>query len=295
MGTSRNTAIYVGLMVVIGAIIFITSLAILARWRVAAEGFSIDLQFSFLNNLSEGASVKVSGGIPVGYVKSIYQKDMQTYVKLYLNNDLRDKIPKRPETQFGIYTTGLMGQKFINITIPPAQEGDEFIQPGDVYKGIDPPSIDQMLMVFSSWFDGKSGGQVLAEIMQETERFISNLNAIASENRQDIRLTIKQARESFSNLSDHLDILMKKLNILSENFSDISTKNKQDIQIMLENMSQISKDLNLITQRINSGRGSVGKFIADENIYENTNEAIENAKELFKLLKEKPWLMLYKE
>ncbi|MDH5719529.1 MAG: MlaD family protein [Spirochaetia bacterium] len=295
MEVNKKTAVYVGLMVIIATTIFVIGLAILARWRIAKEGFTVELKFSFLNNLSEGASVKVAGGIPVGYVKKIYQKDLQTYVTIYLNNDLKNRIPKTPETQFSIYTTGLMGQKFINITIPPANEDDEFIQPGDVWQGIDPPSIDQMLMVFSSWFDGKSGGQVLAEIMKETERFISNLNAIAAENRQDIRFTIKQARNSFGRLSEHLDLLMAKLNILSENFSDISVKNKEDIQIMLANMSQISKDLNLITQRINSGRGSVGKFLADEHIYRNTNEAVNNAKDLFRLLKDKPYLLFYKE
>lgn len=295
MEKTKRTNIAVGLMVFVGTGLFIFMLAVLGRWQFAREGMRISLQFKFLNNLSTGAPVRISGGLPVGYVDTIYQKDLKTFVVIYLNNDMVNKLPKKPETVFAIYTTGLMGQKYINISVPEIKEGDVFYQNGDVTLGVDPPSVDQMMMAFSSWFDGKNGGQVLAEIMKETEKFITNLNAIASENRGDIRLTIKQARESFTSLSKQLDTLMAKLNILSQNFTDISNQNKQDIQVMLENMSKISKDLNLITQRVNSGRGSVGKFVQDEELYQNANEAAANARDLFRILKDKPWLILNKE
>ena len=131
--------------------------------------------------------------------------------------------------------------------------------------------------------------------MQETRRFIGNLNAIAVENRGDIRQTISQARVSFDSLTRQLDDLLAKLNLLSRNFSDISTRNKQDIQVMLENLSKVSRDLNLITQRINSGKGSVGKFVQDEEFYRNLTDAIANARDLFEILKEKPWMVMYKE
>jgi phospholipid/cholesterol/gamma-HCH transport system substrate-binding protein len=294
MDKEKRIRIAVGLMTFISVATFIGLLAILGRWQVSGEGLRISLRFRFLNNLSTGAPVRISGGLPVGYVERIYEKDLRTYVQISLRKDLRDKIPKRPETVFAIYTTGLMGQKYINITIPEPKPDDTYFKDGDEWVGIDPPSIDQMMMAFSSWFDGKNGGQILAEIMKETETFLANLNGIVNENRGDIRQTIKQARESFTSLSAQLDTLMQKLNILSKNFTDISNQNKQDIQIMLENMSKISRDLNLITQRINSGRGSVGKLIQDEELYKNANEAAYHARELFRKLEENPSLFLNK-
>ncbi len=295
MTHSRNLSVSVGAMVVIGVTLFIAMAAILGRWQFGGAGYRVDVEFNFLNNLAAGAPVRVAGGIPIGYVEKIFQKDLKTYARLLLDAELKDKIPVKETTIFAIYTTGMMGQKYINVTFEPPKPEDRVLKDGDVITGIDPPSIDQMLMAFSSWFDGKNGGQVLAEIMQETQKFINNLNAIAVENRSDIRMTIRQARESFISLSQQLDVLMQKLNILSRNFSEISNKNKQDIQVMLENMSKISRDLNLITQRINSGRGSVGRFIQDEDLYSNANEAVANARDLFRLLREKPWLIMYKE
>ena len=294
MNAERKTNVAVGIMAIISITTFVVLLAVLGRWQFSGEGIRLNLQFRFLNNLAQGAPVRISGGLPVGYVEKIYQKDLKTYVQIYMNNSLRNKLPKRVETIFAIYTTGLMGQKYINISIPDEKPNEIFFQDGENWIGVDPPSIDQMMMAFSSWFDGKNGGQVLAQIMKETETFLNNLNSMVSENRGDIRLTIKQARESFTSLSTQLETLMQKLNILSKNFSEISNQNKQDIQIMLENMGKISRDLNLITQRINSGRGSVGKLIQDEELYKNANEAAFHARELFRKLEENPSLFLNK-
>ena len=293
MQNTRKTAIRVGLMVILSSLIFVGALMFIARWQFGAEGFLINVRFSFLNNLAVGAPVRVAGGINVGHVKDIYQKDLHTYVRIYLNDSLKNKIPKNSETQFAIYTQGLMGQKYINLQIGEPKEGDEFYQNKEEAIGIDPPSIDQMLMAFSSWFDGKNGGQVIAQIVHETKLFIESLNSIVSENRKDIRLTISNTRKSITSLSKQLDILVGRLNVLSSNFADISTKNKQDIEIMLTNMSLISKDLNLISKRITSGRGSIGKFINDDELYENTYETVRNARELFDTLKKEPWRFLY--
>ena len=295
MNDIRKVSIRVGLMTVVSLVLFVISLAFISRWHAGATGFELHVKFSFLNNLSVGAPVRVAGGINIGYVKAIYQKDIQTYAHLYLDDSLRNKIPKKPETQFAIFTQGLMGQKYINIVIPASQEGDEFYQHGDEAIGIDPPSIDQMLLAFSSWFDGKSGGQVLAQIIQETKLFIGSLNSIIAENRQDIRSTISRAKSSLVDISAQLNSLMGKLNVLTESFVDISKQNKEDIQIMLQNISFISKDMNEITKRINSGRGSLGKLIKNDELYSNLLQASESANNLLYQLKKQPWRIWFKE
>jgi len=295
MEETRKVAIRVGAFVVVTLVVLIVMIAFVSRMQMKKAGFNLHIKFNFLNNLSINAPVKIAGGIPVGFVSAIYQKDLQTYVTLYIKKDLQDRIPKRPETIFTIFSSSLMGQKYVNVVIPPSQEGDEFLKDGDEWVGIDPPSLDQMMLAFSSWFDGKNGGQVVAEIMQQTQQFIANLNAIAAENRNDIRLTVKTARESFTTLATQLDLLMAKLTILSTNFSDISVKNKEDIEIMLANIAQISREMNTITQRVNSGKGTVGKFLADEELYKTANETLVNARDLFQKLKQNPWMLLYKE
>jgi len=295
MDETRKTAVKVGFFVLVSVLIFVMMLLFFSRWQTQKSGFTVKVKFGFLNNLSVNAPVKVAGGLNIGYVSKIYQEDLQTYVDIFLNKELENRIPERPETIITIYSSSLMGQKYVNVVIPPVTEGDQFLSDQDEWIGVDPPSIDQMMLAFSSWFNGKSGGEVLAEIMQQTQLFISNLNAIASENRSDIRMTVKQAKDSFAVLAQQLDELMGKLTLLSTNFTDISTRNKQDIEIMLQNLSQISREMNIITQRINSGRGTVGKFISDDDLYNNANETLAAARDLLRKLKEDPWRLLYKE
>ncbi len=102
MDKDRKTRVAVGLMTVISIGTFVALLATLGRWQMSGEGVRLNLRFRFLNNLSQGAPVRISGGLPVGYVEKIYQKDLRTYVQIYLNKDLREKIPKRTETVFAI-------------------------------------------------------------------------------------------------------------------------------------------------------------------------------------------------
>ena len=291
----QKTSIRVGLMTIIAIVLFLVSLAFISRWKAGNNGFKVNIKYKFLNNLSEGAPVRIAGGVNVGYVEKIYQKDLETYVTIYIDNILQNKIPKKPETRFDIFTQGLMGQKYINLYVPDAQEGDIFYKDGDVVIGIDPPSIDQMLISFSSWFDGKDGGQVLAQIVQETKIFISTLNEIVSENRSDIRLTVQHTRESLSTISVQLNVLMTRLNLLTADLADISKQNKEDIKIMLQNISLISSDLNEITKKINSGKGTIGKIVQDDQLYDNLYQTAKNANELFYKLKKEPWRLMFKE
>jgi phospholipid/cholesterol/gamma-HCH transport system substrate-binding protein len=295
MSKDKKTAIIVGITTFFTVILFIAIVAILSKWNVARDGFTVYVKFNFLNDILPGAPVKLAGGIEVGYIEDIRQEGTTTIVELYLKATLKDSVPKSEKTQFAIFTTGMMGQKYINLSVPQDDEGQyEYLQDGDTLQGVDPPSIDQIMLSFTSWFDGKSGGQVLAEVVKETKTFITGLNTLLSENRSDIRQTVKTARISFAKLSAQLDTLMGRLNNMTADLQEISNKNKEDIQLMLKNLSYISKDFNVITKRIQSGHGSIGKFVYNEEIYNNMNQAAKHAKVLFKKLRDKPHLLIYK-
>ena len=203
MNQNKKTAIIVGFTVLFSIFLLLLTMAILSKWQIGTEGFTIKVKYTFLNDIMIGAPVKLSGGIKVGFVNDIRQEGVETIVELHLNDTMRKKIPKSPKTKISIFTTGMMGQKYINLTIPKLSEVEtkEFLKPGDLVRGVDPASIGQIMLSFTSWFDGKNGGQVLAEVVKETRSFVHGLNGILTENRQDIRETVKLARLSFGKLS----------------------------------------------------------------------------------------------
>jgi phospholipid/cholesterol/gamma-HCH transport system substrate-binding protein len=285
-----NNEAKVGLMITISFTIFIILVAMLAKINVSRSGYTLRVYFSFLNDLRIGAPVKIAGGIKIGYVDTIKQSGEKTEVDLWIEK----KYALVKNTKFAIFTSGLIGEKYINVFVPPASDVEEFLIDGDKVYGLDPASFDQMMMTFQSFMQDESGGQVLAEIFQNSKKFVGNLNKIADENRYDIRQAIITAKETVVNLNFQSKVMMANINRFSKNMADLSDKNKDDINITLRNLSETSSNLNKIVFRIEKGRGTLGRLLNEEDIYNNLKDASIAAKDLFRQLKQDPSKLFFR-
>ncbi len=285
-----NNEAKVGLMIIIGFTLFIVVVGMLAKINISQSGYTLRVYFSFLNDLRKGAPVKIAGGIKIGYVDSIKQSGEKTEVTVWIEK----KYSLIKNSKFAIFTSGLIGEKYINVFVPPSTEVEDFLKEGDKIYGMDPASFDQMMMTFQAFMQDESGGQVLAEIFQNSKKFVVNLNKIADDNKYDIRKAIITAKEMVANLNYQSNIMMAHVNKLSKNLSDLSEKNKDDVSITLRNLSEISTNLNKIIFRIEKGRGTLGRLLNEEDIYNNLKDASRSAKDLFRELKQDPSKLLFR-
>lgn len=279
----------VGLLITVSFTIFIVLVGLLAKINVSQSGYRLKIYFGFLNDLRQGAPVKIAGGIKIGQVESIKQSGEKTEVNVWIDN--RFRLIKT--TQFAIFTTGLIGEKYINVFVPPSSDVSNFLKDGDKIYGIDPASFDQMMLTFQSFLQDKQGGQLLAEIFKNSHRFVENLNSIVDDNKYDIKKSVLTTRSMIQSLNSETKDFMEQLNILTKNLSQLSEKNKEDIAIALRNISEITSHLNKIIYRIDAGRGTLGKLLADEEIYNNLKDASVSAKDLFYSLKKDPSKLLF--
>ncbi len=273
----------VGLLVTVSFTIFIVMVGVLAKINIAQSGYMLRVYFGFLNDLRKGAPVKIAGGITIGQVQDIKQSGEKTQVDIWI--DKKFKLIKK--TKFAIFTTGIIGEKYINVFVPPSYDVEEFFENGDMVYGIDPPSFDQMMLTFQGFLD-KEGSQILAEIFQNSNRFVDNLNKITAENRGDIRTSVIMLKGMIGTLTVKSQQLMDQLNQLTRNMAEVSEKNKQDVSIALRQISETTSSLNKIIYRIESGRGTLGKLISDEEVYNNLRDASVYAKDLFYKLNQDP-------
>ena len=280
----------VGLMITVSFTVFIVMIAMLAKINISRSGYTLRVYYSFLNDLRVGAPVKIAGGIKIGYVDTIKQSGEKTEVTLWIEK----KYSLVKNTKFAIFTSGLIGEKYINVFVPPSSDVEEFLMDGDKVYGMDPASFDQMMMTFQSFMQDESGGQVLAEIFQNSKKFVGNLNTIAEENRYDIRQSIVSAKETIANLNFQSKIMMANINKFSKDMADLSAKNKDDINITLRNLSETSTNLNKIVFRIEKGRGTLGRLLNEEDIYNNLKDASIAAKDLFRQLKQDPSKLFFR-
>ncbi len=234
--------------------------------------------------------MKIAGGIKIGYVESIRQSGEKTEITVWIEK----KYTLVKSTKFAIFTSGLIGEKYINVFVPAAGDVEEFLADGDKVYGIDPASFDQMMMTFQSFMQDESGGQVLAEIFQNSKRFVGSLNSTVDENRPDVRQSIVSAKETIANLNQQTKVMMANINRFSQNMAELSDKNKDDINITLRNLSETSTNLNKIVFRIEKGRGTLGRLVNEEDIYNNLKDASIAAKDLFRQLKQDPSKLFFR-
>jgi len=279
-----NDEARVGFMIMVSFTIFIILVALLAKINVAQKGYRIHIYYGFLNDLRVGAPVKIAGGIKIGEVESIAQSGEKSEVTIWIEKQFR----LIKTTKFAIFTSGLIGEKYVNAFVPPSADVNEFLENGDKVFGIDPASFDQMMMTFQSFMQDQNGGEVLAQIFQNSKKFVQNLNTIAEDNKGDIRQSIIEAKAMIILLSYQSRIFMQELNKFTKNMSDLSEKNKEEINVTIRNLSEISMSMNKIVFRLEQGRGTVGKLLTEEEIYNNLKDASVSAKELFSELKKDP-------
>ncbi|TAL38853.1 MAG: MCE family protein [Spirochaetes bacterium] len=280
----------VGLMVTVSFTIFLLLVGILAKINVAQSGYRLKVYFGFLNDLRISAPVKIAGGIRIGQVEEISQSSEKTEVTVWI--DRKFKLIK--STKFAIFTTGIIGEKYINVFVPPSLDVEDFLGDGDKVYGIDPPSFDQMMLTFQGFMQDKSGGEILAEIFQNSNRFVANLNKMVDENRYDVKQSVSTARVMIETMAMDTKILIEQLNLLSRNLAQISEKNKEEVSITMRNLSEVAAELNKVIFRIESGRGTLGKLLTDEEVYNNLRDASVYARDLFYSLKQDPSKLFYR-
>ncbi|GAB4424887.1 MAG: hypothetical protein OHK0011_05790 [Turneriella sp.] len=296
LDATRRASIRAGSLVLLGFLVIILSAIIGARIHTARAGFTIDVAFSFLSNLTRNAKVLLAGGREVGYVQDIFQKDQQTYVRLYLENSLRGRMPNTSDTQIAIFSNNLMGQKYINIQFRELKPDQPVIEPGQVVRGISPPSLEQMMLSFSSWFEGRSAGEVAELIFAKAGLLRSNIDAVMAENREDLTATLAGAKSYFNAVSEQFASLKSNISLIVSNSEEILTAQQQSLTQLVANSAAMAQNLEALEKALRNNRGSLGKFNKESKVLrENVRLTIEYSRSFIKCIQERPWVIIYKE
>jgi len=285
-----NNEAKVGLMVTLSFTIFVVLVAMLSQFNMAQSGYKLRIYFGFLSGLNVNAPVKIAGGIKIGHVTEIIQSAELTEVVVWIDN--RYQLSKN--ASFAIFTTGLIGEKYVNVFIPPSTDMAEFYADGDIIYGIDPASFDQMMLIFQTFMKDDSGGEMLAQIFQNSRNFMANLSQLTEDNKHDIRQTVIAARAMINLLNERTNTLTAQLNRITSDMADVSAKNKEEITITLRNLSELTQNLNKIVFRLERGRGTLGKLLVEEEIYNDLRDAASSAKILFEELRKDPSKLLFR-
>lgn len=246
--------------------------------------------------------LKVSSGVmyrgyQVGQVSKIVfvgERLEKVLVEFFLKEDL--SLPK--DTKALIQSADLMGSKVINLlpgnSARPLQDGDTLVA-----------EVEQGMM--------EAVGAQIAPFKDKTERLLISLDSVLvimqevldMEARENLRGSIRSLNHTLSNLEGasgslnemldgetgqvgrvlaHVDGIAANLEKNNENISNIldnvsslsDSLRQANLKGLLGQAERVAAGVDSVLMKINRGKGTMGAFVNDNNLYYNLSEASEN-------------------
>ena len=279
------------LLVMSGIFLFIVMINYLKSNDIFVSDRSFFAIYEDVEGVSTGTPVTISG-FNVGSVQDIsfYGDNAKLLLKFRVENDFEFSSNSIAQ----IYETGLIGGKALAI-IP--VNGKNLAISGDTLQSDIAPgltelvndklsplqekiesmvvSADSLLIAVNSVFDIETKQNLTSSVenfsatIQSAKKSVDVLEEVLGNNENRLNSIILNADQSFKNLSN-----------LSENFDELD--------LVIENLSKSSTNINSITSEIKAGNGLVNKVVYDEMFVESLDQISSNINLLLEDLRMNP-------
>ncbi len=277
------------ILVIASILLFIWGYSFLKGRDLFSNYKTLYVQYDNVEGLAASAPVTINGLI-IGKVSSI--KIQENSGKLVVELQIKSDFPISKTSEVNIYEPGLIGGKQIQI-IPNLQDKN-LVQSGDFLKGRIVPGLTALV------------GEKLTPLQEKIEKMVvsadsllTNLNTI---------LDAKTKANLKSSLAN-LDATLAEFKVASKTVNAMLTSNESKISNTMANVEKASNNFSKISDSIakanigqtvkklettlasvdkvmadlQSGKGTMGKLLKDESLYNNFNNT---SKELELLLQD---------
>lgn len=183
-------------IVVIGAGLLLLGIIYKIGGIKTEKGYEARCVFNYVSGLEENAPVKLSG-VKVGEVNNITHTYDGDETKVLVTMLLDDKAKIRQDSKIRISTTGLIGEKYIEIT--GGSKGSLFMKRGELLSGIDPFELEELVET----------GRILAmridSGIRDLQGLIGYTDNILVENKDDLRTVILNLKDTSLNFKEFSD------------------------------------------------------------------------------------------
>lgn len=277
--------IKLGIFISLGLLLLIVGIYFIGEGQqLFRTTFSVTGVFKDVAGLQAGNNVRLSG-VNVGTVRNIIiVSDTSVRVEILIDERIREFIRKDAVAIIG--SEGLMGNKALIIN--PGTGNKQVIENNDIIQTIQPVTIDDIMISLNTTIGNTSA--ITKDLASMTKNIESGEGTIG-------RLIMdKKWRENFETTFINLregSTDFRKIMVKANDIDEILLSIKETIQ----NTSDITSDLASISGNIESGRGTLGRFLMDQTTADNLDSTIfylkDGAKGLNLLLKKakSSWLL----
>ena len=279
------------LLVFSGIFLFIVMINYLKSNDIFVSDRSFFAIYDDVEGVSTGTPVTISG-FNVGSVQNIsfYGDDAKLLLKFRVENDFEFSSNSIAQ----IYETGLIGGKALAI-IP--VNGKNLAISGDTLQSDIAPGLTELVNDKLSPLQEKIESMVVSadslliavnsvfdiETKQNLTSSIENFSATI----QSAKKSVDVLEEVLGNNENRLNSIIVNADQSLKNFSNLS-ENFDELDLVIENLSKSSTNINSITSEIKSGNGLVNKVVYDEVFVESLDQISSNINLLLEDLRMNP-------
>jgi len=253
---TKNAELKVGIFIVLGIVILSLGYLWLKQAKFKSRGYIVMIDFNDATGLQKGDPVRVLG-VDKGKVRALKLKEDMVSTRCYVEGD----VILKKDAKATIKDVALIsGSKYIELDKGKEQELFDIAKPL-IGKGSPSFSLGEL-------------GDILGPIRKiaeklsqgDIEKTLENINTASNElaqlikeNRDGIKRTVRNAESDIKKAMVIVDKLDKNVDLLSETLEGIS-----------------------------KGKGTMGKIIKDEKLYNEMESTLKETKALIKDIKENP-------
>jgi phospholipid/cholesterol/gamma-HCH transport system substrate-binding protein len=254
----KEKAIKVGIFITVVLLLFVIGQLWLLRFNIGKEGFYLDIFYNDVSGLKTGDPVRVYG-IKKGKVIDMKMQKDGVLVKVWIEKSVVLKEDAIASIQDVAMISGTKTIVMIPGTSDKLLDTSEVLE-GEINRGLSTVEIGGITEQIENLMRILSGGLAGSEGTFKTLRStLEEVEYILKENRKELESAIASG-----------------------------SKDLEKAQVLIDNMDSSIKELDLALKHINSKRGTIGKLIYDEELYDNLTSATASLDTLLVELRKNP-------
>ena len=287
-----NKLTWIGISVFFSILVFFYGIKFLQDETFQQSTFTFNVVFNDLQGLDVSDDVKMLGK-RIGRVSGTKIIGEKIAAELTINNSFAFKIPIDSEIE--ITQSDIMGSKYISIY--PGKDNNKFILDNETIAGKNAEvvsltkDIGDLAKRLSDTFGEEQQQQIINTISNiestasQLEEFINiNKNIITEDDKDNLHALLSNINSISFNLNNLINEESDNLKQSIENFSVFMEK----VPNMSAEMDRMMSDLSDIIANINSGKGSLAKLISRDELHDNINGLVLDARSLLDDVKKNP-------
>ncbi|MFO7869058.1 MAG: MlaD family protein [Bacteroidales bacterium] len=308
----KDKIVKIGLILVLTLIFFYWGFNFLKGKNVFTETNVYYAEYERIDGLKKNASVLLRGH-KIGQVTDISFSSIQ-YNSITVEMSIDNTIKLPENTIAKIFSSDLMGSKSIDLILPPVDKKNvERMQDGDYFTSqIEGSLQDQVRLEMAPL--KKQAEQLLQQTSVALEQVKYVLNENTGNHLKESFIRIQKAVDAIHNSSVTIDTILtngsdqiqktlihiekitktfsgkeKEIDLIVDNFAAVSDSlAKSDIKRTITSTDSVMQELHLIMKQINSGEGSLGPLLQNEDLYNNLESASGKLDQLIEDINENP-------